>query len=170
MCKTGPKVNRSEAAVALDSVITEQLRSLMTPAVQPCCALKHSRWMLTGNGARSKSQRSRSLTHAQPVESTGDLILLQVLIFIYSWINLCFLLSRSWKSSWNCGSFDEVKKWNASTSTFQWSKRISCHCLSADFQFSKMFIQDHFYQNHVYPDSVFSIIFRQLFGLIDNKY
>ncbi len=41
----------TEAAVALDPVITAKSHCLRTPAVPPCCALKHSRLVLTEDRA-----------------------------------------------------------------------------------------------------------------------
>ncbi len=59
----------SEVAIVRDSVITAKCH-LATPAVRPCCALKHSRWMLmTKYGANL--QRSSSVTDTQPVKSLG---------------------------------------------------------------------------------------------------
>ncbi len=65
----------SEAAVALDSVISVNSRSLATPALQLCCAVKRSLkaagrcWWTEGHGVNM--QQSHSGAHTRPVESWG---------------------------------------------------------------------------------------------------
>ncbi len=52
---TKPSPSFLEALVTSDSVITAKSRSLATQAVQLCCTLKCSQWVLKDDGAQSKT-------------------------------------------------------------------------------------------------------------------